>query len=89
MIEFLIWLLCAFATMGVATAKNRNVVGWFFIGLVLPVIALIVVSVMPALADPDKMKKCPECAETVLKDAKVCKHCGHRFERITNPSQPE
>jgi ribosomal protein S27E len=24
-------------------------------------------------------KKCPDCAETVLSDARVCKHCGYRF----------
>lgn len=24
-------------------------------------------------------KKCPDCAETVLADAQVCKHCGFRF----------
>lgn len=24
-------------------------------------------------------KKCPDCAETILVDAKVCKHCGFRF----------
>jgi hypothetical protein len=24
-------------------------------------------------------EKCPDCAETVLADAKVCKHCGYRF----------
>ena len=24
-------------------------------------------------------KKCPGCAETVLADANVCKHCGYRF----------
>jgi hypothetical protein len=24
-------------------------------------------------------KQCPECAERVLEDANVCKHCGHRF----------
>ena len=26
-----------------------------------------------------KAKKCPDCAETILADAKVCKHCGYRF----------
>jgi hypothetical protein len=26
-----------------------------------------------------RTKKCPDCAETVLADAKVCKHCGCRF----------
>jgi hypothetical protein len=27
-----------------------------------------------------KMKKCPMCAESVIIEAKVCKHCGHKFE---------
>ena len=26
-----------------------------------------------------RTKKCPDCAETVLADANVCKHCGYRF----------
>lgn len=30
-------------------------------------------------------KKCPDCAETILADAHVCKHCGYRFA----PSAPD
>lgn len=30
-------------------------------------------------------KRCHDCAETVLADARVCKHCGYRFA----PSVPE
>ena len=30
-------------------------------------------------------KKCPDCAETVLANARVCKHCGYRFA----PSAPD
>ncbi|KUI16935.1 hypothetical protein AU193_22385 [Mycobacterium sp. GA-1285] len=26
-----------------------------------------------------RTKKCPDCAEAILADAKVCKHCGYRF----------
>jgi hypothetical protein len=26
------------------------------------------------------VKRCPDCAEVVLAEAKVCKHCGFRFE---------
>ncbi|MDD5014784.1 MAG: zinc ribbon domain-containing protein [Atribacterota bacterium] len=28
----------------------------------------------------DLMKKCPQCAEKVLPDAKICKHCGSKLE---------
>jgi hypothetical protein len=26
-----------------------------------------------------RIKRCPDCAETVLSDARICKHCGYRF----------
>lgn len=28
---------------------------------------------------PDTHIKCPDCAELILKDARVCKHCGCRL----------
>lgn len=31
-------------------------------------------------ADPERTKKCPDCAELVQPDARVCKHCGCRFD---------
>lgn len=37
----------------------------------------------PLLASPApqrKEKTCPDCAESVLADAKVCRHCGYRFD---------
>jgi hypothetical protein len=50
----------------------------------------------PALTEaaPKPTKKCPDCAETVLADARVCKHCGYRFapaassESATKPPAP-
>jgi ribosomal protein S27E len=33
-------------------------------------------------------KKCPDCAETILADAHVCKHCGYRFAP-TAPDAPQ
>lgn len=30
-------------------------------------------------------KTCPDCAETVLAAAKVCRYCGYRFEPATAP----
>jgi hypothetical protein len=31
-------------------------------------------------AEGQKTKVCPDCAETVLDAARVCKHCGHEFD---------
>ena len=36
--------------------------------------------VLPPLPDTEATKTCPDCAETVLAAARVCKHCGFRFE---------
>lgn len=31
-------------------------------------------------SEADPSKRCPDCAESVLLHARVCKHCGYRFE---------
>lgn len=40
-----------------------------------------------ALGPDDPGKQCPDCAETVLVAAQVCKHCGHRFETVSSPAE--
>ncbi len=35
----------------------------------------------------NSMKTCPRCAERVLPKAKVCKHCGHEFNAVTEKQQ--
>jgi Uncharacterised protein family UPF0547 len=27
-------------------------------------------------------RQCPDCAETILTEARVCKHCGYRFDLV-------
>jgi hypothetical protein len=43
------------------------------------VAAAFIGSVMLLQSRQAKTKKCPDCAEAVLADANVCKHCGYRF----------
>jgi uncharacterized membrane protein YfcA len=49
---FLVMILGASVSSFVAAAKNRNPVGWFFAGLLLPLIALMILAVSPALPPP-------------------------------------
>ncbi len=72
----------------VASAKNRSAFGWFFLGLFFSLISLIVVIALPSKVEPvqaapgptpETHVKCPDCRELVLRDARVCKHCGCRL----------
>jgi hypothetical protein len=59
--------------------------GWTFIGWVVAFIWAVsedehIVKVETNSHDKEDCKKCPDCAETVKSDAKVCKHCSFRFD---------
>lgn len=49
--------------------------GWTLFGWVLALVWSLS-SDRPAKPDPRKTRKCPQCAELILKEAKKCKHCG-------------
>ena len=66
-----------------AARRGRSGFGWFVLSLLItPLIAGLLVLVLPSKAtDPDAPTpethvKCPDCRELVLKEARVCKHCG-------------
>lgn len=86
--EFLvIWLICAVAAAAIASSKGRSGFGWFILGCISGIFAVIVVACLPsrmerviragiARGNPSDMKKCPECAELIRLEARKCKHCG-------------
>lgn len=82
---FLIWVLCAVFSAVIASAKDRSGFGWFVLGFLFGPFALIAVGFMPSLKTmpgaptPATHVKCPDCAELVLNEARVCKHCGCRL----------
>jgi MFS family permease len=57
----------------IADNNARNFWGWILFGAVLPLVAVPLIIVLPAL------KVCPHCAERIKKAARVCPHCGRTF----------
>nr|MBL8410815.1 hypothetical protein [Dechloromonas sp.] len=74
-----LWILFGIVTALAAHGRGRGTVTWFILGLLLGPLALVAVLVMQNrkhLPTPKTHVKCPDCREFVLKDARVCKHCG-------------
>lgn len=66
----ILWLICAFVAAAIGAKKGEGGSG-FVMGLVLGPLGVAI-----ALASSGNTRKCPYCAERVLKEALVCKHCG-------------
>jgi hypothetical protein len=79
------WALFAVAVGIWASNRGRSGFGWFMLAVIIsPLLAFIFCAVAKDLskaavqAAPSQAShvKCPACAEWVLPEASVCKHCG-------------
>lgn len=89
-----ILLVCGIISAVVASNKGRNAFGWFLIGSILGIFGVILIACMSSLKPQQvylgsesnnagdyvrRVKFCPDCAEEVLAEARICKHCRHEF----------
>jgi hypothetical protein len=74
------------AFMGLGGSELGLVLMIMLASLAVPVVLVLLVlrwarSEASNPVSPATHKKCPDCAEFVLIEARVCKHCGFRFDR--------
>ena len=82
----LVWVALSLAVGLLAVKRGRSGIGWGLGALVFsPLLAVIFLMLSRNLSEasdaphPNTHVKCPDCAELVRSEAKVCKHCGCRL----------
>ena len=79
---FFFWLLFAVAVGVLAANRGRSGIGWFALSVaispLLGAIFCVASKNLSAIAPANQQThvKCPRCAELVLPEARVCKHCS-------------
>jgi hypothetical protein len=81
---FIGWFVLCGAVGKYAENKGRNGIGIFFLSFFLsPLVGFVVALAMSPneknVAAAQGKKRCPECAEFVQPDAKICRFCQHKF----------
>lgn len=70
---WILWPLFGLIGVGIGIHKGLNPVAAFLGGVFLGPLSFLMFFVSSSL------KKCPQCAEKVKKDAHICKHCNYSF----------
>lgn len=83
---YFFWFAFSILAGVIASSKGRSGFGFFLLSVFLSPLIGIICALIAQKNEPQKheLKKkryyCPDCKETIMKDALVCKHCGLRFD---------
>lgn len=88
MIIVFFWIAFSIFAAILAARFKRSAFGYLLLSIVIsPLLCLLLLVILgPVKAEAalpvaaEALIKCPDCAEDIKPDAKVCKHCGYRLQ---------
>jgi hypothetical protein len=84
------WLVLAIIVGVAAGSRGRNGLGWFLLAMVLsPLLAGLLVLALPKTksqyelhVERTMMRTCPQCAESIKREAVICRFCHQAVEPL-------